>query len=103
MNDHETPTYRKERDDGHLTITYGYDHMTGYFIMAVDSRLSISLDVPEDDEFNDLCQGLDPVGSGTYANAYTGEIGFGRRVEKKTMRKLWGLYGATDEEISSVR
>lgn len=94
---------RTELKQGLITIAYGADTVTGYFISVTDERLKATGTGSEDNlELDMLRESVDTVGDGggTYLNAHTGKFGFGTRVSVKTMKKLWVLYGA---DVSGIK
>jgi hypothetical protein len=87
--------------NAHITVGYGYDEFSGFFISVYDDRLEWK---PENDEaYNTLCQSLYiGDGGGSYFDAHTGIGGFGIKVELKVMARLWEKYGVEKSYVAKA-
>lgn len=103
--EYKSKKYRKERREGHVTVHYGKDRVTGFFIKVTDDRLCAAksyagIDTKDLDwDFLKKIAGLPESDSGRYLSAHTGVTGFGHKTNIPTMGYLWKLFGASDEDM----
>lgn len=55
---------RHQLEQGSITIAYGKDHVTGYFLSVIDERLSWSSDATT--QVNDIAEKVNANGGGGY-------------------------------------
>lgn len=100
-----SPQFSKTRKEGHITVHYGKDRGTGFFICIMDDRLRAGVsvhDIPEQDldsEVLDIISGMPEGESGSFLNAHTAMIGFGHKVNIPTIKFLWKRFDASDEDM----
>ena len=93
---------RKEIKEGYINIAYGHDHVIGYFLSAVDTRLQFQPDAPT--EANKIASQVDEKqGYGGYFGLHTGMHGFGFRASVDTLIHYWTLYGVPKDDIERAR
>lgn len=92
---------RHEIDSDTLGIAYGSDHVTGYFLAVTDKRLEWSKN--SSDEVNAVKEKIAPDGGGCYFNIHTGPLGYGFKVDIKTMASFWDTYGIPDGHVQKLR
>ncbi|KAL1731551.1 hypothetical protein EV714DRAFT_271581 [Schizophyllum commune] len=93
---------RCEMKEGeHITIAYGSDECIGYILSVYDDRLETP-GTDTSDEVYDICEAVEPCGTGCYHGLVTG-IGIGKRVSKATMEYFWKLYGVPESQIQRMR
>lgn len=91
---------RIEIEEGKITIAYGQDRMTGYFLSVSDERLWDSGDAS--DEVNDIA--LEVTKGAGYFDLHTAPVpGFGHRVKLETLLEFWKRYGVPDAHIQKAR
>lgn len=91
-------TVGRKHCQGAITVGYGHDEITGYFISVSDSRLAYDEEGTE--ELNHFLEEATSGGTGFYLQAHTGTIGLGQRVNLDVMEKLWKLYGVSEEGMA---
>ncbi|KAL1748251.1 hypothetical protein HDZ31DRAFT_60446 [Schizophyllum fasciatum] len=91
---------RCELSQGILLIAYGDDDAAGYFLSVYDNRLEWHEDAS--DEINEVCEDVDPSGSGAYLSLTTG-LGIGKHVSKDTLAIFWRRYGVPASQIARLR
>lgn len=92
---------RHEIKQGPITIAYGKDHVTGYFLSVIDERLSWSSDASK--QVNDITEKVNPDGGGCYFDLHTGSFGFGHKVDVPTILYFWKVYGVKEEHLEMAR
>ncbi|KAL1662774.1 hypothetical protein GGF50DRAFT_89754 [Schizophyllum commune] len=82
---------RCEMKEGkHITIAYGSDEFIGYILSVYDDR-----------EAYDICEAVEPSGSGCYHGLVTG-FGIGKTVSKATMEFFWKRLAPNIEASEAV-
>lgn len=89
---------RKEILEGPITIAYGTDHISGYFLSVKDERLYDSGD--STDEVNKVC--LNVTKGGGYFDVHTGIAGFGQHVSRGAMLAFWKRFGVPQTDIERI-
>jgi hypothetical protein len=92
---------RTELVQGHIKIAYGLDHMSGYFLAVVDERLSYKTDIPKN--VLSVIEKVNPDQGGAFFDLHTGPIGFGHRVDLKTLLYFWKAYDVPAKDIETAR
>lgn len=82
-------------------MAFGHDHVTGYFISVHDSRLEVNEE--DGSDFEEFRYAIANDGTGVYVNAHTGPQGFGKSVTVETMKKLWKLYVANEDDLATIK
>ena len=90
---------RFEIEEGKITIAYGEDRLTGYFLSVGDARLWDSADAT--DEANSVA--LETTHGAGYFELHTAQTGFGKRVKLETLLYFWERYGVPDVHIQQAR
>ncbi|KAK7680585.1 hypothetical protein QCA50_016367 [Cerrena zonata] len=90
---------RIEICEGKITIAYGQDHVTGYFLSISDERLWDSADAS--DEANAIA--FKVTNGAGYFDLRTAPMGFGHRVELNTLLEYWKRYGVPDLHIQRAQ
>ncbi|KAK0478835.1 hypothetical protein IW261DRAFT_1564903 [Armillaria novae-zelandiae] len=88
-------------EQGSVAISYGTDHMTGYFLSVVDQRLMWEQNASE--AVNGIAKKVEPGGNGAYFDLHTGMGGFGIRVSKEVIVEFMRRYGVPEDELKLVR
>jgi hypothetical protein len=92
---------RYEIEGSPISVAYGEDHVSGIFFSVFDSRLEYSETASK--EVNDVAESIGVKdGGGSYFDLHTGDVGFGRKVSKETMRVYFTRYGVPADHIKSL-
>ena len=83
-------------EEGPITIAYGWDHMTGYFLSVTDSRLFFDHENAKE-EVNNIVQKV--TGMAGYFDLHTTPPGIGHLVHLKTLLEFWKRYGVPEAHI----
>ncbi|KAE9409148.1 hypothetical protein BT96DRAFT_984884 [Gymnopus androsaceus JB14] len=94
---------RTKINQGPISIAYGSDQITGYFICVKDTRLEYSPNVPPGvDKVVELVE--QKQGYGGYFDLHTGlQGGFGFQVSLETILYYWEKYGVPKKDIEMAR
>ncbi|EIM82655.1 uncharacterized protein STEHIDRAFT_63561 [Stereum hirsutum FP-91666 SS1] len=92
---------RHQIEQGSITIAYGKDHVTGYFLSVIDERLSWSSDATT--QVNEITEKVNADGGGGYFDLHTGLVGIGHRVDVATILHFWKVYGVKEEHLEMAR
>jgi hypothetical protein len=80
-----------------ISVAYGHDHATGYFLSVTDHRLAWSSNASK--AINAITEKVNPDGGGCYFDLHTGPMGFGHKADVQTLAHFWGKYGVPQEHI----
>lgn len=89
--------------DGHITVAYGFDEVTGIFLAVTDKRLHY--DPIASSSVNAVTEQTGTVkdGGGSYVDLHTSSRdGFGLEVDDQTMATYLKRYGASPEEVATL-
>jgi hypothetical protein len=86
---------------GPITLTYGLDKITGYFLNVSDARLRYENNT--EGENLRVIEVFDASQSGLYFQIHTASIGFGQKVSEETFAHFLKLYGGKEEHIEAVK
>ena len=95
------PRYTIQSEDSPISIAYGSDDSTDYFLSVFDKRLKY--DSNASDEVNKVTEKIGVCdGGGSYFDLHTGHVGFGHKVSKATMGVFLKRYGVSEKRISDL-
>jgi hypothetical protein len=93
---------RHELVDGHISVTYGCDHVTGFFLSIEDRRLRYESSA--DKAVNDVTESIGiKDGSGSYFDLHTGPAGFGIKVTNTVYAEFLRRYGVPTEHVEMAK
>ena len=92
---------RYEIYDPPITVAFGDDKLTEYWLSVFDSRLEYSEDASA--EANRITEKIGVGdGGGSYFDLHTGNFGFGFKVSKSTLAEYWKRYGVPRAVINTM-